>query len=358
MSEILDDQEEIKKLDKSNVAESIAKFPDQIEQAWNEASKVKFPDSYKEIKNLVIVGMGGSALGPELLSYLYKDKLEIPLLVVHDYNLPNFVDENSLVILSSYSGTTEEVLNAAEQTIVKKCKVAGITEGRELGKFLDKNSLPYYKIKADSNPSEQPRLGLGYSVAGILGMFNSLGLIVVDDKEKEEVIASTKNVNSQFIPSKSISNNFTKELATKLKGSSVGVIAAEFLSTNAHIFANQLNETSKTFSSYYLLSELNHHLLEGFNKPEDLRKNLKIVILLSDQYSDKLKKRVKITTDVIEKQKVETFIVKFEEGSRLNQVLEAILVSSWTTFYLGILNGFDPSGVPWVDYFKEQLAKG
>src|SRR3989344_2089516 len=354
---ILDNSEEIKKLDKSDVSGSIAKLPDQIEQAWKESTEITFPEDYRKIDNVVIVGMGGSALGPELMRDVYRDQLKVPLTLVHSYELPKFVGENSLVVLSSYSGTTEEVLSVAEEAISRGFKVLGITEGRDLGEILTKNNLPYYKIKRDFNPSEQPRLGLGYSVAGILGMFNSLGLIEISESEMEEVIASTKEVNSGFGPSIPATSNFPKELATKLQGNSVGVISAEFLSANAHIFANQLNETSKTFSSYYLLSELNHHLLEGFNKPEEIREHLKMVILESDQYSDKIKKRAKITTDVIEKQKVETFTVKFEEGSYLNQAFEAILVSSWTTFYLCILNGLDPSEIPWVHYFKEQLSK-
>lgn len=353
----LDDINEINALDKNQVASSIEKLPDQIKQAWQESSKIQFPESYKRAKNVVINGMGGSGLGPELLSYLYKGKLKIPLIVTHDYNLPGFVNEDSLVILSSYSGTTEEVLNAAEQSISKKSKVAGITEGGLLGEFLDKNNLPYYKIKADHNPSQQPRFGLGYSVAGLLGMFNSMGLVMVSEKEEEEVVANTKEINSQFVPSKPASSNFPKELADKLQGNSVGIIAAEFLSANAHIFANQLNETSKTFSFYFLLSELNHHLLEGFGEPKDLGEHLKIIILESDHYSEKIKKRAKITTDIIEKQKVETFTVKFGQDTPLGQSFEAILVSSWVSFYLGILNGSDPSVVPWVDNFKEELAK-
>ena len=346
-----------KKFDNASVIKSIEKLPDQIEQAWRESRLVKFPEEYTQIKNVCVVGMGGSGLGPEMLLHLYKNKLKVPLIVIHDYNLPQFVNEDSLVILSSYSGTTEEVLNAAKQSIAKKSKVTGITEGNSLGEFLDKSSLPYYKINPINNPSKQPRLGLGYSVTGILGMFHSLGLVEVSEKEEKEVVADTKELNAQFIPSNTSSKNFPKELASKLQGSSVGVIAGEFLSGNAHIFANQLNETSKTFAFYFLLSELNHHLLEGFSKPKDLGDHLKMVLFESDQYSEKIKKRSKITSDIIEKQNVETFTVRFGQDTPLGQAFEALLVSSWVSFYLGELNDVDPVSIPWVDYFKEQLAK-
>lgn len=353
----LDNEQEIKQLDKNDVAGSIAKLPDQIEQAWNESTKISFPDYYKKVSNIVIAGMGGSALGSELIRDVYKSELKIPLTIVRDYKLPSFVDSNTLVVLSSYSGSTEEVLAVSEEAISTGSRITGITEGGKLGDFLKEKKFPAYIFDPKHNPSSQPRIGLGYAVAGLLGMFKSLGFINLDDREIADVVSSLRNLNSLFSPSVTTSENFTKEIATKLKGFLVGVIGAEFLSSNAHIFANQLNETSKTYSSCYLISELNHHLLEGLARPEALGKNLKFLILESDRYSEKTKKRMLITKDVIEKQKVETISIKFEEGSQLNQSLDAILISSYTTLYLGIINGFDPSEIPWVDYFKKELSK-
>ena len=353
----LDNVEEIKKLDKSNVAGSIAKLPDQVEQAWEESSKINFPGDYKKVDNIVVAGMGGSALGPELLRDIYRSQLKTPLTIARDYKLPSFVGPSTLVVLSSYSGSTEEVLSVAEDAVSKGSKIVGITEGGKLGKFLKEKSFPAYIFNPKHNPSAQPRLGLGYAIAGLLGLFKSLGVIKIENREVQDTLSSLRDLITSFSPSKVQSDNFTKEIATKLQGSSVGVISAEYLSANAHIFANQLNETSKTFSSYYLISELNHHLLEGLSKPVNLGKSLKFLILESDQFSDKTRKRIEITKEVIEKQKIETISIKFEEGNHLNQALDAILISSYITFYLGILNGFDPSDIPWVDYFKEQLAK-
>lgn len=353
----LDNAAEISRLDKRQVAASIEKLPDQIEQAWKEASQIEFPESYKKVKNVVIDGMGGSGLGPELITCVYKNELKVPITVMHDYNLPEFVNEDTLVVISSYSGTTEEPLNAGDQALSAGYKITGTTVGGKLGEFLEKNNLPGYVFKEENNPSGQPRLGLGYSVGGILGMFKSLGLLDVDHQEMERVLFCTRELNSKLLPKNPVSENFAKELATKLQGNSVGIMAGEFLSGNAHIFANQLNETSKNLSFYFIIPELNHHLLEGFSKPENLGEQLKVILLESDLYSDKIKKRTQITRDIIEKQKVETITVKMEGDTPLVQVFEAILVSSWTTFYLGILNGFDPSEIPWVDYFKEQLAK-
>jgi glucose/mannose-6-phosphate isomerase len=353
----LDDIAEIKKLDKKQVAASIEKLPGQIEQAWAESTKVDLPDDYKNVKNIVIVCMGASALGPELTRDVFKDQIKVPLTIVRDYSLPSFVGPNTLVVLSSYSGSTEEVVAASQDAISTGSKIVGITEGGKIGEILKEKGLPAYIFDAKHNPSGQPRIGLGYSVAGLLGLFKSLGVIDVEDKDIADAVSSLRNLASSYLPSVSLSENFTKEIATKLQGSSVSVVGSEHLSANAHIFANQLNETSKTYSSYHLISELNHHLLEGLARPENLGENLKFLMLESDAYSEKSKKRIQITKDIIEKQKIETISIKFEEGSSLNQALDAIMISSYITFYLGILNGFDPSDIPWVDYLKEQLAK-
>ena len=354
----LDNLEEINSLDKKQVAASIEKLPDQIEQAWRESVQIKFPAEYQNIKNIIINGMGGSGLGPELVYSIFKDKLKVPVTIIHDYHLPGFVDENTLVIISSYSGDTEEPLNAGEEALSRNYKIMGITEGGKLSKFLPSNNLPGYIINAQHNPSHQPRLGLGYQVGGILGMLKSLGFVDVSDEEMERVLFCSRELNLKLSPKSPTSDNFAKELAAKIQGNIVVVISAEPFSANAHVFANQLNENSKTFSFYFIIPELNHHLLEGLNKPSDLGQRLKVIFLESDLYSEKIKKRVQITRDIIEKQKVETITVKLEGDTPLVQSFESLLVSSWSTFYLALLNGVDPSEIPWVDYFKEQLAKG
>jgi len=353
----LDDAGEITDLDKKQVATSIEKLPDQVEQAWTESSAISFPENYTGVKNIIIAGMGGSALGPELARSILTDKITLPLVIVRDYKLPAFADENTLVILSSYSGTTEEVLSCAQGAVSRNCKIAGITEGSDLGHWLKKGGYPTYIFEAKNNPSEQPRAGLGYMAVGIVGILHSLGFVKISSRHIEDATGSIRGLGEDFHPDSKISNNFAKEIASKLQGFEVSILAAEFLSANAHIFANQINETAKTFSSYHLLSELNHHLLEGLGRPENLSQNLKFVILESDLYSDKIKKRIEITKDILDKHKFDVISVKFEEETPIVQALDTLLVSSWTSFYLGLLNGVDLSEIPWVDYFKKRLAE-
>ena len=147
-------------------------------------------------------------------------------------------------------------------------------------------------------------------------------------------------------------------VAEKLVCRQVFIVGSEFLSGNAHVFANQTNENSKNLATYFIIPELNHHLLEGLNKPDQIGQGLVFVFLESNFYSDKIKKRITITKEVLNQQKIPTVGLTLRGATKLSQTLEGVVLSSWITFYLGALNGVDASKIPWVDYFKKKLSEG
>lgn len=333
-------------LDPKNVLGSVEMFLDQCEQIWQEAKELEFPEEYKNCQNILLCGMGGSAYGGYVASALFKDQLKVPFISNNDYHLPGFSNSGTLAILSSYSGGTEEILSCQKEALKMGLMITGIAGGGELGNFLKTNSGLVFDPKF--NPSGQPRLGMGYMVLGIIAILNRLGLINVSDEEVNQAISEARE-NQEQIKIKA------KQLAEKIQGSIPVIFAAEFLSGNAHILRNQFNETSKSFSSFSLLSELNHHLMEGLKNPPD--KKLFILFISSQLYSDKLKKRVELTKDVVKKNNV-LFDEYIPEGStKLAQVLNVLSFGGFLTYYLAMLYGQDPSVIPWVDYFKEQLEK-
>jgi glucose/mannose-6-phosphate isomerase len=335
-------------LDPKNVLGSVEMFLDQCEQIWNEAKSLQFPDEYKQIKNIVVCAMGGSAYGGYVASALFKDQLKVPLLSNNDYHLPAFVSKNSLVILSSYSGTTEEVFSCRDEAQGKNFKITGITSGGELGNFLSISNTTSLIFDPKFNPSGQPRLGTGYMVLGIIGILNKLGLISVSDEEVKAAISEVRQAQEDI-------RRKTQDLAKKTQGSIPVVISAEFLSGNAHILRNQFNETSKSFAAFSLLSELNHHLMEGLKNPPD--KKLIFLFISSNLYSDKLKKRVELTKDVVGKNNIPYDEYQVEGSTKISKMLNVLSFGGYLTFYLAMLYGQDPSLIPWVDYFKEQLEK-
>lgn len=344
----LDNTEELKKLDPKNVLGSTDLFPKQCEQMWKDGQKLIFPSEYQEIQNILICGMGGSAYGGHIVLSLFKDDLKVPVYVNSDYHIPGFVNEKTLVILTSYSGSTEEVLSCAQEAFDKAAKVTGLTSGGELGKLLTTQSIPSLIFDPVSNPSGQPRLGYGYIVLGTIAILVRLGLLQLEDdavqKMVSELVASTDQIKEK-----------AKELAAKIQGTIPVLFASEFLLGNAHIIRNQFNETSKSFSAFSPIPELNHHLMEGLKNPPD--KKLTVLFLNSSLYSKPIQKRIELTKDVVTKNNIPWVEYAITNREKLSQTFNLLSFGGYVTLYLAFLYDLDPSLIPWVDYFKEQLKK-
>lgn len=343
----LDDMDKIKKLDPKDVLGSTGMFVSQCRQIWELGKQIAFPEEYKKIKNIVVCGMGGSSYGGRISLNLFKDQLAVPIYTNDDYHLPAYVDENTLIILSSYSGSTEETLSCGEEALGKRAKITGLTTGGKLGKFLISNNYPALIFDPKYNPSGQPRLGTGYTVFGAISILNQLNLVVVNDDVT--VMLDSLEKQQEEIKNKAI------EIAKLVYGKIPVIFSAEFLKGNAYIIRNQCNETAKSFSAFSELPDLNHHLMEGLKNPID--KKLTALFIISDLYSDVLKKRVKLTQDVVEKNGVPCIEYPAQGDSKLSQMLNVLSFGGYFALYLAFLYGQDPSVIPWVDYFKKQLKK-
>lgn len=351
----LDNSDEIKKLDSQNMIGSIQALGEQLRVAWGESRAIQIPPTYKNVQNIVVAGMGGSALGAHFVRSVFD--LPLPFQIVNDYKLPSFVNEKSLVIVCSYSGTTEETISALEDAVRKKAKVVGISTGHALIEKLKEKVLPYYQFDPKFNPTNQPRAGLGYLIGGILGFFANLEFIKLGDLEMGEVSAHLEKLQVNFAPTAKTERNEAKKTATALLGKIPIVIASAFLAGNAHVFANQVNESAKTFAAYFVISEMNHHLLEGIRFPRELGSILKFVFLETDLYSQKIKTRSGLTKQVLSKAGIESISYGVESNDKVQAAFEALVFSSWTSFYLAAANEIDPTPIPNVDFFKQELAK-
>jgi glucose/mannose-6-phosphate isomerase len=344
----LDDISLMNKQDPSGVLGSTALFPDQCAAAWEESQKTVFPEEYKKVKNVVVCGMGGSRFTPKTIGALFRKYITVPYEICEDYTVPGYVNSDSLVILSSYSGTTEEVLSAGEDAKKKGAKIAAI-----MSKKMD---IPGYYFDPKFNPCGQPRIGGGYLLLGHLGLLQALGFVTVKD-DVGEAIAFAKETGKKYAAEIPEKDNPAKQLARFLKDKHPFIITAEFLKGFGNAFANQINETAKMISDYRYISELNHHLLEGLSHPDTIHQNGVFVFLLSHCYSQPVQKRFAITKDVVTKQHVGSYDITLTGANKLSQTLEAYTLAGFTTFYLGMLYDVDPVAIPWVDYFKAQLAK-
>lgn len=355
---ILDNPEQIKKLDKSGVYQSIEKLDEQCQDAWQKVQAIKIPNHYKSFSNIIVCGMGGSALGPHVIQSLYQDELKTPLIINRDYHLPEYANQNSLIILSSYSGNTEETLSCTQETLKKKIRSFIIASGGQLIDLAKKNSLPSYHIEPIHNPCAQPRMAVGYSIFGQLALFSKLGLIQLNGERVKATVQFIKLTQKQYSVELSTQQNQAKILAIKIEKKIPILSAAEHLVGAAHVFNNQLNENAKHFSEYRTIPELNHHLMESLAHPQLNPKTLTFLFVNSPFYSKRNQQRFKLTKDVVIKNKIET--IDFQVPRAKNKLQEAfglITFGAFVSFYTAMQHQINPAPIPWVDYFKNSLMK-
>lgn len=351
---ILNNRPAISKIDSKNMLGSIERLSSQVEEILNSAKKFKLPVNYKKVKNVVVAGMGGSNLPTRIIKSVYRTTLKVPVEIVNDYHLPGFVNKDTLVILSSYSGSTEEVLAVAKEAKKKKAKIVIIAAGKNLAEMV-KKGMPGLIFTTENNPCGSPRIGLGYAIIGQLLIFSRVGLIKISNKELCEVVAVVDKYNKLYgVDTK---DNLTKRTAVLLKNRAVLFMAAEHLVGNAHVAANQMNENNKRLAASFPIPELNHHLLEGMKLPTDNERRILAIIFNSNLYDARVFKRVAITRTILAQNNIAQVEYLLAEEKSLTQAFEALVFSSYLSFYGAILEGLDPTVNPYVDFFKAQLKK-
>lgn len=354
---IFDSREEIAKIDVSNVLGSVEELGKQCRHAWEEAGKVVVPDSYREVDNVVMCGMGGSGLGARVIDSVYSEQLRFPLIQIHEYHLPGFVNQKTLVICSSYSGETEETVANAKEAIARKAKWMAIGTGNRLIDLAKNHGVPFYQIVPKFNPSNQPRMAVGYSIVGQMGLAAKAGVISVSEEEIGEAIAAMDKVQDGSRVEIEIEKNIAKQIAVKMKGKIVIFVAAEHLVGAVHTVNNQQNENAKNFCVDVQVPELNHHLMEGLKHPLTNPKNLLFVFVNSGLYPERVRQRLLLTKEVVEKNEVEAVVLQMAGAAKLSQAFELIQLGGFANFYLSILYGQNPAPIQWVDYFKERLGQ-
>ena len=353
----LDNLKAIKRLDKKNVAASINNLPRQLTASWEIAKKTKIPPAFGKAKNIIFCGMGGSNLASELLKRVFGTKIRVPFIMVRGYKLPGFAGKNSLVVIDSYSGNTEETVSCLEQALKLKAKIICIASGGKIELLAKRNKLTLFKLNAALNPSGQPRYDVGSQLGTALSIFSKLKFISISDKEIAAAADKLLEMGQNLSPSAKQNFNFSKQLAQRLIGQNLYIVGAEHLSANAHILANQINESAKQLAIPYRIPELNHHLLEALTFPKRTVKETAFIFLVSPNYSERIMKRFITTKKILDQKGIANFSMTAKSSGALNQALEILAIGSWVSFYLAMANGIDPAEIPWVDLFKRELEK-
>ncbi len=351
---ILDDSLTLKKYDREDMLTRLQEMPSLCQLAWRMATDFDLPPEYTNVDKVVILGMGGSAIGGDLVGSLVATEARIPLMTCRGYQLPAFVDDKTLLIASSYSGNTEETLTAFEQAIKTGAKKLAITTGGKLSTMAERRNIPVFSFDYKA----QPRAALPFSLIPILCFLQKLDLISDKSREIVETVPTLENLSRRISESVPIDRNPAKQLSIRLYQHLPVVYGAGIASEVARRWKTQLNENSKAWSFYEVFPELNHNAIVGYQFPAELASKILVVLLHSPLLPERVQLRYQVTCQLLEQARVDYQIIDGDGEYPLGQVMSLILFGDYVSYYLAVLYHVDPSPVKAIDFLKDRLARG
>jgi glucose/mannose-6-phosphate isomerase len=349
----LDDALAYSRFDPSGMRRFLHQFPAECRRAWQRVSRFHLPATYAGIDGVLIAGMGGSAAAGDIVRHLAANETKVPIWVHRDYGLPSSVDEDTLVIFSSYSGNTEETLSAFETSLNTPAKKLVITTGGKLGDLAEQQGIPVLLIDYQA----PTRAAFPHSLASLLGILVRLGLLPDRSVDWREALLVLDGLSTELAEVNPLASNRAKQLATRMQGSLAVIYGAELLSGVALRWKTQLNENSKTWAFCELFPELNHNAAVGYKLPSWAKEKVFVVLLSSPSLHPRNHLRYEATTEVLAATGVDWEIVNAMGQSPLAQVMSLVLLGDYLSFYLAILNRTDPTPVDSIDFVKSYLAR-
>jgi glucose/mannose-6-phosphate isomerase len=336
-------------LDSLNVFGSLKMFPKQCGQVITDMASIELPQSFSSVQNVVVSGMGGSALGGRVVSSLERQTIHVPVVISTEYHLPNFVNEKSLVIVSSYSGNTRETLASLAEARARGAQIFILASGGKLAEAAANFKIPAYIFTPQFNPSNQPRIGLGYNTTAIVSLLSRCHLI-----EQPEDLGQLPD----FLTAAQAKHETEwQEIAKKISGKIPVLVASEHLKGAVHCFKNQINENAKTFAVMFDFPELSHHLLEGMTFPKTNPDNLQFVLFTSEKYNTEIQKSYPVISKALEKLHLPQITIPAYGPSKFLEAFDAIQSGGFIAFHTASTLGIDPGPIPWVDWYKDEIRQ-
>ena len=347
---ILDDVAAMARSDPGGMLGLVAELPGQVEAAWRLSRDIELP--WEAPRSVAVLGMGGSAIGGDLVKGIWSDRLSVPVEVVRGYELPAWVGGDTLVIASSKSGATEETISALSQALERRCAVVVLTAGGPLREVAQRTGLPL----ATFPEAGTPRSSVGYSMGLLAGILERAGVLELQQAEIAEGTSAAREMAARCEPGVPTSENLAKQLAWSLVDRFTVIEASGFLAPVARRWKAQLNENGKSAAAFEELPEATHNTVVGYEQPESLRDHLFVVFLASVLEHPRNALRARLVGDLLDSAKISYQFVDAIGDSKLGQALSAIVIGDYVSVYVAFTYGIDPSPVAVIDHIKEQLA--
>ena len=315
-------------------------------------SEVINPNSDATINKVVVTGMGGSALAALLIKSWQESKLNITFEIVRDYKLPNYVDDKTLVIASSYSGNTEETLSCLDEALKKGANIGCVSSGGKLVEIAKNNELPYVVLPSGI----QPRMGVIANLRAILAILVSYGVVSQSDFDEVKNLGPWLNAESKKWGRDVLTNeNQAKQLALLSAGKTAIFYSSTAMGGVAYKWKISWNENAKNVAFWNVLPEFNHNEFMGWTS-HPIEKPYVVFDLRSSFDHPKITKRFEISDRLLSGKRPKANVIELQGESVIAQMLWASIFADFVSIYLAILNGVDPSKVELIEKLKQELA--
>lgn len=347
--------EYVNKYDPQNQFDVLIKTYQQINAAWNNKIDLSRLKNFNErkIHSIIVTGLGGSAISADLIQNFLHNELKVPLIVNRGYTLPKFADGNSLIVISSYSGYTEETISVLLSALEKpelKGNIVCISAGGKIGQTAAENNIPLVKIQTGF----QPRYALGLSFFSLLKVLQALQLI----ENQDMIVNKINNLWKKRGEELSSENNAALNIAQKIIGT-IPIIysAADITSAAGYRFKCQLNENSKMHAFHNLIPEMNHNEIIGWETYAEKQMQARVINIIDPDYHPQILRRFKIISELAAAKKAEVINLESSESDFKQRLMDIVYLCDWISYYSAVLRSFNPSEIDYINILKERLAK-
>jgi glucose/mannose-6-phosphate isomerase len=350
----LDDLERFHALDPGRMLDQIDGLPDQLQNAWELGQSLPLPE-WKGLQRVIISGMGGSAIGADLLRAYAEPLAEVPLEVWRNYELPAWASgPETLLVASSHSGNTEETLSAFGLGLKRGVRLLAITRDGELASNAGNAGVPVWRFEHHG----QPRAAVGFSFGLLLAALSRLGLLPDPSAELGSAVGAMKAQQQALKPESPVAANLAKRTAGQLMGRWPVIIGGGLLAPVARRWRTQISEVGKALAQFEELPEADHNMVAGVVSPEALIQRAMILFLTASTEHPRLQRRVQVTRNVMMVEGFNTDVMEAQGETRLAQQWTSLLLGDYAAFYLAMTYGVDPTPVAAIESLKESLREG
>jgi len=346
------DDLDVLRVDRAGMVHLLVDFPDHVQEGERLGQHADL-SAGSEVRSIVVAGMGGSAVGGDLLRSYVSPECRVPIGVNRHYTLPAFVGPETLVCAVSYSGNTEETLSAFQEARARGAGLLAVTSGGQLAEMAEGARVPWVRVPAGM----PPRATLGYVFTPLLTILARLGLIPDQTEPIAETVGLLRELAAQYRPGIEMFRNLPKGLATQLYETFPAIYGVQDISdVVAYRWRTQFNENSKVLASHHVFPELTHNEVVGWGAPLSLSQRVWAVVLRDTQEHDRIAQRIEITKTLLQEKAAGITEVWSQGRSRLARLFSLLYTGDFTSYYLALLYGVDPTPVQAIYIVKERLA--